>query len=559
MFNKRRLTYFCGVFLLALFLIVPRVLGVTQPYHQDEYKWAQIVDPQTRTAIHVPHPPLAEWTYQIGGRIFGYDNLHYVVALLSLIFIVCLYYFIRTQYSARAAFLGVILFVLNLYALIASLQIDIDGIFLPLFSLLTIWAYLLYLKKGKTRGVIALAIFAVIGGALTKLSYWLAPSAVILDLVYTYRTSLRAYILYIVRRKIFIFQAAGTILGTIILSIWFFHSRFWVYTTGFIHVSHRDFVELIALTIKSVLYASPLLIGAIFLGIAWFQRLRIWYIFLICNILFYDVIFDFTHRTMDRYYMFLIMPACIIGGFALNEIRTFDRPVKRKLVLVYVASVIIAIVANTVLHVPKNIIPLIPKSGFFAAAQSGHFGFLIPFVGGSGPLGFYLPADVLLWLWGCAVIAVIILLCKKVSHENKWAALCIFLVVGGLYNILGMTEFLTGHYFGSVPQVTRNVLAQVLQRSEITRVITYNDIGAYELTRSGKYFKRFYANEMFESTNKHKFSQYDGYYMVVNFPAINPTSSYAMYFKRCIVVYKTSDKDVDGYIYDCRGVPFEIK
>ena len=130
-----------------------------------------------------PPPPLPEYFYKLAGRVFGFDNLRIVPIIFSFLNLILIYFIsLKISKNKKIALIAVGLFTINVYGLIANLQIDIDGAILPFFILLTYYAYLHILEEGKMRKRwFVLLGLAVVGGFLTKLSFLLFIGAVIID------------------------------------------------------------------------------------------------------------------------------------------------------------------------------------------------------------------------------------------------------------------------------------------------------------------------------------------------------------------------------------------
>ncbi len=130
----------------------------------------------------------------------------------------------------------------------------------------------------------------------------------------------------------------------------------------------------------------------------------------------------------------------------------------------------------------------------------------------------------------------------------------VFTVV--LFSLFTSAEYTSGLFYGNASKLAKQTMAFVCQDKAISQVITYNDIGGWELGECGKYFKRFYLNPAFSKMNETKFGTYQGYYVVVNMPPIDPSQKIARYFQQCKVAYEDRDKRVTAHVYDCRGVPY---
>ena len=144
--------------LLIIFaaFVFTRFLGLGQIYHQDEYRWASIANPFFEE-LGSPHPPLPEYLYKFAGKFFGFDNLRVVPLFFSFLNLILIYFVLlkisrnnrpirnltgesRPKGAEKIALTAVGLFAVNIYSLIANLQIDIDGAILPFFNLLGAFA-----------------------------------------------------------------------------------------------------------------------------------------------------------------------------------------------------------------------------------------------------------------------------------------------------------------------------------------------------------------------------------------------------------------------------------
>ena len=138
-----------SILIVSIFLIA-RLPAIQQIYHQDEYKWAMQADPVFDDAS--PHPPLGKYTLRLTGNILGFENLRFAPLLFSLLCLWLVYLITKKITNKKSiAILGALLFSVNVYSVIAGLQIDIDGAILPFFILLTYYAYLQLSTNNKLR------------------------------------------------------------------------------------------------------------------------------------------------------------------------------------------------------------------------------------------------------------------------------------------------------------------------------------------------------------------------------------------------------------------------
>jgi len=536
--------------LIATYALVTRAMGFLQPYHHDEYKWALAANPAFGMTDTIPHPFLARWLYEQVGGLFGYDYLRIVPIVLSLVLMTLLYIWVRKWYGEIEAVVALALFALCAYALLGSVQIDIDGALLPLIALVTIAAYLSVIAQTepqkRSRALIVMCA-AMVVGFVSKLSFVLVPATLALHFLLTQSASVRAGL---ARTRTLLIVAAVAVLGIIVVAFSWEHVQFFRYVDNFLALANRDYVQIMFQTVKAALFLSPLMVfGAI---LAWRYRsdLLIWYLFLGANILFYFVVFDFSHRTFDRYLLFLVLPLVVITSvWMARMMREMDPRSLQRGISVLIATIIASCVAaGLIASQPHRVIPLIPKTGFIEAFRSGQWDFLLPMTGGSGPLGFYLPFDAIAFLWIVAALSLLAL----VLYRRSLGVYAVAVLVGVSMVHTGMVtrEYLTGASFGFAPAVVSTLLVHTAQLTE-GRVLTYNDIAAYDLYTQNRYGARFYPHTDFIPENIEKLRAHEGVYMVVQMPAIDPSSVYGQFFARCETLAFAEDKQISGAILDC--------
>ena len=100
--------------------------------------------------------------------------------------------------------------------------------------------------------------------------------------------------------------------------------------------------------------------------------------------------------------MFLILPACVVTAVWLERTLRYIENKENGRVGIRVVKagsvVVLSFITAFIFLLPHRIIPLLPKTAFVSAVAHGHWRFLLPMTGGSGPLGFYLPVDALAFI-----------------------------------------------------------------------------------------------------------------------------------------------------------------
>src|SRR3989338_9703639 len=87
---------------LAVVFVALHIFGLSQPYHQDEYKWPIIVNPELTEPGVIPHPPLSEAIYRATRNFFGDENFRVTPLIFSLINLTLIYIIVRRRYGVGA-------------------------------------------------------------------------------------------------------------------------------------------------------------------------------------------------------------------------------------------------------------------------------------------------------------------------------------------------------------------------------------------------------------------------------------------------------------------------
>lgn len=536
------------VLFLGVFFLLLRLPGLFHIYHQDEYKWAMIIDPTYGLQGTIPHPPLGEFLYQMTGAVLGYDWLRVLPIFISLANLLLGIILVRRWYGSRVALIFGGLFTILSSSLLASLQVDIDGALLPFWTLLAFLGVSDYRDlRRRRRGLILLGI-ALLGGFLTKISFFLVPLALFIE--WFFQKQFKG------QKKIML-GALG--LGLFFLLLWISPAldfiRFVRYAKSFgvLNFLSRDYFELLLLTLKSLILLGPWILLAFAAAIRTPKRHRLLLVFVGLQILFYYVLFDFTHRTIERYLLVFVFPVAALAADYLGSLSISFREFTRRgwMILLVCLALFIGIVL-----IPKSTLPLHPKEQFVHQILSGRLNFLIPITGGSGPIGFFVPADLTLFAFGLVLVCLFWMKGKTASRRWLVIPLVTFTL---LFSLFTSSEYLFGTLYGNASSLAKQALVFVNNTQAISQVITYNDIGGWELHESNKYFKRFYLNPEFTATNEKKFSTYQGYYLVVDMPPISVDQKVAKYLATCKEIYHQSDKMLHARVYDCREETYSAK
>ena len=126
-----------------------RLPAVHNSYHQDEYKWAYIVNTTASSEVgRIPHPPLGEIIYRNSNNLLGNDNLRLVPLIFSFVNLFLLFYLAMMLFGRKVALWITLFFGISFYSVLASLMVDTDGDDLTDFEEVAGWQIQLITPQG---------------------------------------------------------------------------------------------------------------------------------------------------------------------------------------------------------------------------------------------------------------------------------------------------------------------------------------------------------------------------------------------------------------------------
>jgi 4-amino-4-deoxy-L-arabinose transferase-like glycosyltransferase len=549
------------LFLLFCSFVLLLWAGVDQIYHQDEWTSITIAMGVGTT----PHPPLAIGLLKIGGNLLGFDKVRVVAAILSILNFFLVYIVAKKiTKSKNVGLWAVFLFTFSAYSIIAGLQTDlVDGTLVPLFILVTYYAYLRQSEKNNNLWRI-IFFLGIIGGLLTKLSFVLFLGALALDRFLTIYELNRNKLgkLEDLRKTIWQFIKWSIPIVIVMAVFYLFFSIFrhrvvdYALHYNSLNFLSRKYLDLGFKIMKSLVWLSPL----VFLPTAYAflrkdlrSKFRLLFSYLIINLLFYAVLFDFSTFAIERYFMFMIVSCSIISAAVLSEFAK-EYSIKKNIIPIFTLTSIFAALSYFLLTASYKILPLDPKVEYFNHIKNFDINFFIPLMGGSGPIGFYLPAKWILLMW---LISLAVLGGAIFSKKYRVIFVTFFIVFGVGYNTIVLQEYLFGKMYGSPANIARETVDYIINNPAIDTVITYYDTGTYDLRVANKYTARFYTTATRDYSER--LTLWRGYYMIVNFPEISKEHKYWKLIERCPVIKSFNDKKINSYIFDCSSIPPPVK
>ena len=564
---------------LAVFFVILRLPAVHHPYHQDEYKWPMYANPAISAPGAVVHPPLAELVYRELGPAVGYDNFRFIPFAFGLINLFLIFYLSKLIFnSSKIAFWTAFLFAVSFYSILASLMVDVDGAVMPAFFLIMSIGYFQLRKTNfqfspkRSKLATGQAIFnfqnwiwmilfivGAVGGFLVKVSGILPLVAFALDfaIIRGFFADRKRFIKFI---ELGILLATAAIIVLLLAKLIFpffpleksidYWEHFWN-SSGFLN---RGWLQTFVQFAKSVLYTSPLLfLPVFFVDKDIWQKLRPFFFFIFIGLFFYLFAFDFSIGALDRYFQFLIIPLCIISGAVFAKLVGKKEKISKKEIISISAVSFLIFFIQFLNHFTP---PLYPKTEWIGRIISLKWNFLFPFMGGSGPIPFYVSFGFMALIW---VYSFALVIPSFIKNNFKRQALIGILVLGLLYNGVFAEEYLFGRINGSASKLVYNAVEFIKNNDDIKSIRVYNDNGGFNIMETGKYEKRLYLDPKFGLNQKvASLSAEKGYFLVVDIPHIDSSTVFAKYFASCETIYNQKSGKIETFIYDCKNAP-EIK
>lgn len=546
-FSKKEFFLFLG--LIILFFVI-RLPAVYTPYHQDEYKWPLYAQEKVYTPGSVPHPPLTEFIYRVIGKHIGLDNFRFIPLIFGLVNLILLFYLVVFVSNKKTALWSVGLYIVSFYSILANLMVDVDGSVMPMFFLIMCIGYF-RLKRTNFQFSIfnfAILLIGLIGGFLVKVSFFIGIATILLDFVIekkilTDKKGVLKYLLYFLGFLIFLIL----ILLLVRFVFPFFDlSKALKYWKHFAIFSGRGWTQTFIQFAKSLMYISPLLLlPLVFIDKEIWKKIRPMFLFLIFGTMFYLFIFDFSLGAIDRYFQFTVVPLSIISGFIFSKYFELKEKIKTS---DYFFAIVLGIAIFSVQFFHHFVPPLYPKTEWLSRIFYLKLNFLFPFMGGSGPIPFYISFLFIALVWlGSLIFVANGLINKNLTKRTLFA----LLVFGLIYNVTFLQEYMFGGINGSSKKLVADAVSYIQKNEDIKNVIVYNDNGGWDVRKTGKYARRMYATPQFEDEYRKYLGDFSGHIMFVGIPAISKDSFYQKYFDSCKIIYEKTDKRIPSKIYEC--------
>lgn len=532
--------------LLVVFVAV-RVPGLSMPYQQDEFKTAIAVETSLSAAsTFLTHPPLTAVLFRVDALVFGGEHMRVMPLLFGLISAILLFCVVRRRFNERAALWSVFLYTVSFYGIWSSLMLDTDGAILPTLFLTALYCYDRARSDNGGKRWIFLLVVTLITGLLVKLSFILVIGALVADFLFEKRKELTAkHIAYLgVGGILFIVLTGAAFVAVKFLNPAFAIDGMVTHILFYVHFSGRSYLQVVIQSIKAVFYLSPLLVvPLIFISKDVIRKATpfLWYLGL--GFIFYFILFDFSRGALDKYLMFTIVPLCGISGVILSQLfSSFSlRSYSRSLIV----GAILSIALIALMFASPEVVPLYPKTAWFSRVIHGNWNMIMAFNGGSGPVGFYMSFLVI----ACSfIVAGATAFMGRIRESLLGIAIVMIVFTGIAYNAAFMEEFSFGKIYGNTTEVLHQTVDYIADADAIKSVITYNDIGAYELKHLGKYTAHFTGAPQFENGDRIGFPKHKGAFLVVDIPPLYD-GFYRDFFKSCTILFTAQSGVITSTVY----------
>lgn len=536
---------------LVIVFFALRLPGLDLPYHQDEWKNVSSSVTLASAFGFFTHPPLMAMTFAAAYNAFGIDGMRWLPLIFSVAAAWLLYLVIKDRAGKAAGLWSVWLFAICAYNIQGSLSPDVDGAILPFLFLLAVYANdqyqnSVYLHRGRW---LILMVIALLAGFLVKLSFILVIGVIVIEHLLSWRRDLFAKRLAIGAGAIAIFG------GIYVVSLYLIQAAFPEFSVSgmLVHANQssgglgRNWIQIIVQGAKALFFLSPLMVVPImFVSRETLRKSRPFFIYLVVGFFFYFVAFDFSRAALDKYLLFLIVPLVAIVGIILAD--CFDGMNGKKYRIPALIGIVVSLILVALNFLPHSVVALYPKTEWFSKVLHGEWNILNPFIGGNGPMGFYVS---FLFIAVSYVVSVLLGLAGFIKKEWRASIAVILIMIGIAYNGVFAEEFMLGKLNGDAPEALAETIAYIRKDDDIKQILTYNDTGAGPLSLMGKYAGRIYAIPESEEGYRKKFAEFDGQYMVIDIPHLYETGFYGRFFAKCDIMFETKSGRTSGRVYDC--------
>ena len=552
-------------------LAVIRIAGLHLFLFGDETLFAINAADQAWVHYSIDHPPLMIWALNIVSAVFSHapEALRATVALMSMLTLLLIARMMLRAYGERSALLATILLGTNSLFLSGSLQVDLVGGFLTLFTTLTLVCYLRFLETYKMRWL-ALTGIGIGLAMLTNLAgFVLAPALVVhywftqrKQNDFTYTKFIKTFILLgIIAGGVFaIYPLWSLALGDSTFSRSFGHAFDLVAaeSAGLKPTEGTNYSLLLIQFLNAFVWIGPLFICGIALIFFLHKKDQITMLFLLHALvvfLFFTFVIQDNFRPLEKYFMVLSPGLAVITTRAVD----FSITARKHVWSIIAAALGVLLVLFALNLAPTETLPFYPKQAFLSAALTGAWNVRMPMLGSSGPVGFYITISTIALSFA---LSFLLFVCALAFRKHKLAPVCLLMLVGiGAGYSLFLDQQLTLTLAGPDISSTSHEMVSWLREHRPQDYVVFRNVAfeyylddIYPVVRVEGNRPVFTRQIDFPAENNYDaLAKLDGKTVaVVNFPKINPHSQLWQRLQQCTTLQTFIEKNEHaGFIARC--------
>lgn len=379
------------IFVILILAFAIRLLGIQQPFNEDELHWAYSASAKDWFGTVMRNTPLSIYAMNTVTTILGVQiwTIRLTFIIIGLLTILATAKLAKEQYNKRTAIIAALLLAINPLQILASLQAAYEGSVLTLFFVTALYCLHKYTQ--------------------TKQKKWICWTGTAFGLAILSKTSALLLLppimfiyLYINTKKFgqtIIQTAKATAVGVALFIAGFALPSIISQSPALINAitqltsqadaTRTSLMPLLFQYAYAMIWIGPLFIIAPILCAIHKKADSLNLTAIIYVFLFYLLAIREATPPMERYFMILLPSLSILSAvFAddmLHKIKSANAGI------IFSATAIMTLLLNTIINIQKSTtLPFYPKSAYIEHAINLNWNFLIPITGSSGPLGFYI-------------------------------------------------------------------------------------------------------------------------------------------------------------------------
>ena len=538
------------IVLLIAFLV--RVTNLNKTIIFDEYVQTKAVLEHNALGLDkgTGITPLTTWTRIVFTWLMGVHtwSLKLVSVVFGLLSLVLVYFLAKELYDKKTALWASLLIAVSAWHVLGTTSISFDGAFLTFYYLLTIFCFVKYLKTESRKWLYFTGIAFGLA-MLTKLN-----AILIIPIIIIYSLIKEANIKKAVKDFLIIGLVSILVFSVFPIAAYFTDWSYFsvvMQHTGVFENPSFNIVLLLIQYMLAVFWAGPLFIGLYIIKLLRFDRKDVlMHLWIGVVFLFFTFVVQENFRPLERYFMVIFPPICILGGDYISKLR-FD---KRDLIKFFCVFVVFGLLLFLLNLLNNDILPFYPKTEFIKRAIGFKWNFLVPFTGDQGPIGMYV-AFISIVLSFVFAFLFLILHFFAIIYKKRYATkmfFLIFLAISFSYNIFMLQEMIFNSTNPNIDLVSKAAIDYALENDLKEPVYVFrNDAFKYYLSpRYQDVIPISFRHEFdIETINKIKNG---GTVIVVDFPSVNKESTLWKGLNSCNMRKSFYDKNIRiGYIFEC--------